>query len=114
MRRSISLAAAVLLLGLAACTSSDPVSPFDGGVVEDLPVALASSQPASCWGQASAVFAQLGEMGPHSSQQPNPRLGLRNLARALFEAGVIPDDTMAALGAFVADALGLSLEACGG
>lgn len=66
----------------------------------------------ACWGQASAVFAQLGEMGTHSSEQPNPRLGLRNLARALYEQGVIEDDTMQALGVFVVDELGLSIDAC--
>ena len=67
---------------------------------------------AACWGQASAVFAQTGEMGKHSSNQENPRLGLRNLARALYEAGVIPDDTMQSLGVFVANELGLSIDAC--
>ena len=67
---------------------------------------------AACWGQASAVFAQTGTMGQHASQQPSPRLGLRNLARALFEAGTIPDDSMAALGQFVTDALGLEVDAC--
>lgn len=72
----------------------------------------AAETNAACWGQASAVFAQLGEMGAHSSSQANPRIGLRNLARLLFELGVIADDSMAALGAFVADELGLSIEAC--
>jgi hypothetical protein len=66
----------------------------------------------ACWGQATAVFAQTGEMGEHASQQPTPRLGLRNLARALYDAGVIGDDTMQALGAFVANELGLSIDAC--
>ena len=66
----------------------------------------------ACWGQATAVFAQTGEMGKHASQQPTPRMGLRNLARALADAGVIPDDSMSTLGAFVADALGLSIDAC--
>ncbi|MGD2026760.1 MAG: hypothetical protein PVI99_03010 [Anaerolineales bacterium] len=66
----------------------------------------------ACWGQASAVFAQMGEMGEHSSEQPTPRDGLRNLARYLFNEGIILDDSMAALGAFVADALGLSIDAC--
>lgn len=68
--------------------------------------------PESCWGQATKVFAQTGEMGEHASQQVNPRLGLRNLARALYDAGVIPDDSMEALGAFVATELGLSIDAC--
>ena len=71
-----------------------------------------ANQGNSCWGQASAVFAQMGLMGEHSSQQPNPRLGLRNLARALADLGVIPDDSMASLGAFVAAELGLEIEAC--
>ena len=71
-----------------------------------------TSQDNACWGQASAVFAQTGEMGKHASQQPTPRLGLRNLARALYEAGVIPDDSIQSLGVFVADALGYSVEAC--
>jgi len=66
----------------------------------------------ACWGQASKVFAQTGAMGEHSSQQPSPRLGLRNLARALFEAGVIPDDSMYSLGVFVSYELGLSIDAC--
>lgn len=66
----------------------------------------------ACWGQASKVFAQTGAMGEHSSQQPSPRLGLRNLARALYEAGVIPDDSMYSLGVFVSYELGLSIDAC--
>ena len=66
----------------------------------------------ACWGQATKVFAKTGAMGEHASQQPTPRLGLRNLARALDDAGVIPDDSMQSLGAFVADALGDSIEAC--
>jgi len=54
----------------------------------------------------------MGEMGEHASQQPTPRVGLRNLARLLFEQGVITEDTMQALGQFVAGELGLSIEAC--
>jgi len=67
----------------------------------------------ACWGQATAIFAQTGEMGQHASQEPTPRLGLRNLARALADAGVIPDDSMESLGEFVAAELGLTLPACG-
>lgn len=66
----------------------------------------------ACWGQATAVFAQTGVMGEHASDQPTPRLGLANLARALYDDGVIDAPTMQALGAFVADALGLSIDAC--
>jgi hypothetical protein len=54
----------------------------------------------------------MGEMGEHASQEPTPRLGLGNLARALYDAGVIADDSMQALGAFVAAELGLSIDAC--
>lgn len=67
---------------------------------------------ASCCGQGSAVFAQTGAMGKHSSSFANPRLGIRNLARAPADAGLIPDDTMALLGAYVADELGLSIDTC--
>lgn len=71
-----------------------------------------------CWGQATAVFAQTGEMGKHASQESTPRLGLRNLARALYEADVIADDSMGTLGQFVATSLvdengdPLTIEAC--
>jgi hypothetical protein len=66
----------------------------------------------ACWGQASKVFAQMGAMGEHSSSFDTPRLGLRNLARALYDQGVIESDTMQALGQFVASELGLDIEAC--
>ena len=72
----------------------------------------AVNQNAACWGQASAVFAQMGMMGQHSSAQASPRLGLRGLARQLAELGIIPDDSMASLGAFVANELGLEIDAC--
>lgn len=74
--------------------------------------AQGTGNPNACWGQATKVFAQTGEMGEHSSQQPTPRLGLRNLARALYAQGVIPDDTLQALGEFVVAELGLSVDAC--
>lgn len=77
-----------------------------------IPVLAGTNQENACWGQATAVFAQLGEMGEHAASQPTPRLGLRNLARALADAGVIADDSMASLGQFVADTLGLTVEAC--
>lgn len=73
---------------------------------------IAAANERACWGQASAVFAQMGEMGEHASQFPTPRLGLRNLARALYDAGAIENDTMQALGQFVAEALDLEIAAC--
>lgn len=72
----------------------------------------AQSNEQACWGQATKEFAQMGVMGEHASEFPTPRLGLRNLARALYADGVIENDSMQALGSFVADALGLSIEAC--
>lgn len=74
--------------------------------------AFAAPDEQACWGQASKVFAQMGEMGEHSSQQENPRAGLRNLARLLYDAGAIPDDSMQSLGRFVVTDLGLSIDAC--
>jgi hypothetical protein len=66
----------------------------------------------ACWGQATKVFAATGQLGQHASSEPTPRLGLANLARALFDQRVIPAPTLQALGAFVAAQLGLSIDAC--
>lgn len=77
-----------------------------------LAVANEPNQPQACWGQATKVFARTGVMGEHASQEPTPRLGLRNLARALYEAGILPDDSMYSLGVFVSSELGLSIDAC--
>jgi hypothetical protein len=74
--------------------------------------ASAAPNPQACWGQATAVFAATGELGQHASSEPTPRLGLANLARALYAQGTIPAPTMQALGAFVAAQLGLSIDAC--
>jgi hypothetical protein len=89
------------------------------GVVTGAPAASAAALTASaapndqaCWGQATAVFAATGQLGQHASSEPTPREGLANLARALFDQGVIPAPTMQALGAFVAAQLGLSIDAC--
>jgi len=75
--------------------------------------AAAGPNSQSCWGQASAVFAQMGYMGEHSSSQATPRAGLANLARYLYnEEGAIAAPTLHALGAYVASELGLSISAC--
>lgn len=96
MRKLIVLLAVALLLSVVFASA----------------VAQAGPSDKACWGQATKVFARTGQMGEHASQQANPRLGLRNLARALYDAGVIPDDSMQSLGVFVADELGLSIDAC--
>jgi hypothetical protein len=77
-----------------------------------LTASAAAPNDHACWGQATKVFAATGELGQHASSEPTPRLGLANLARALFAEGVIPAPTMQALGAFVTAQLGLSIDAC--
>ena len=94
-KKATSIVALVCVAAMPLVVSADPESPQQ-----------------ACWGQATKVFAQTGAMGEHASQQPSPRLGLRNLARALYEAGVIPDDSMYSLGVFVSYELGLSIDAC--
>lgn len=75
--------------------------------------ASAKAYTNACWGQATAVFAQLGEMGDHASQQPTPRLGLANLANALYDDEVIDAPTLQALAAFLVSIdPNLTVEAC--
>jgi hypothetical protein len=77
-----------------------------------VPTTASAAEP-DCWGQLSAAFAQTGAMGEHSSQQPNPRLGLPNLARALYENGVIGAPTLTALGAYLnSEVPELNVDAC--
>lgn len=107
MRRFLLLSSVVAGAGLfTGC--ADPLQPAASPAFE----AEYAAAEEACWGQATRVFAQMGEMGSHASSEPTPRLGLANLARALYDAGVISEPTMAALGAFVADALGLTIDAC--
>ena len=77
------------------------------------PQAQASPPWESCWGQASAVFAQMGYMGEHASQQEEPRDGLYNLAFYLYDAGVLSEPSLAALGAYLVSIdPRLTVEAC--
>ena len=80
--------------------------------VAPLAASAATPNDQACWGQATKVFAATGQLGQHASSEPTPREGLANLARALFDQGVIPAPTMQALGAFVSAQLGLSIDAC--
>ena len=98
--------------GLVDTGSNDALQTESVSAAADLGDAAAKGNSNACWGQATKVFAQMGDMGTHSSSQTTPRLGLRNLARYLFDQGVIADDTMEALGQFVASELGLSIDAC--
>jgi hypothetical protein len=94
------------LLLIGGCSADRIAAPSDPASLQ------AGPSEQACWGQASAVFARMGAMGEHSRSFDTPRLGLRNLARALYEAGVLEDDSMQALGAFVAAELGLEIAAC--
>ena len=61
------------------------------------------SVPANCWGVVTSQFARVDSgIGEHSSSQTNPRLGLGNVARALFEAGLIDDPHVSNLGSLLA------------
>lgn len=67
----------------------------------------------ACWGQATAVFAQMGKMGEHASQEETPRAGLGNLARQLYDDGLLADDTIQALAAWLVSIDdSLSVDAC--
>lgn len=112
-----TLIAGMLIATAAGCSDQGIVSPDD---TAELAAAQVPAQVSlvvqagdqACWGQATRVFAALGVMGEHASSYETPRLGLRNLARSLYEAGLLADDSMQALGAFVAAAEELSIDAC--
>lgn len=112
--RSLLFVALIAMVGLVGCAEENPIEgTHDQGTLSTNEVTLAmEANENACWGQATKVFARTGEMGEHSSQQATPRLGLRNLARALYDQGVIADDSMQALGQFVSAELGLSIDAC--
>ena len=84
------------------------------GVALSTEVQAAPTTPNShaCWGQATKVFAAMGDLGEHASQEATPRQGLRNLARELYEVGILFDDTLQELGAWVAGEMGLTIDAC--
>jgi hypothetical protein len=119
----VSVLALVLLVAGAGCMADAPTAP-DLDTTPEASVAMSLSpvgsnttaaseaSPRSCWGQATQVFARMGAMGQHASGFDTPRLGLRNLARALYEQGVLEDDSLQALAAFVARELGLEIDAC--
>jgi len=66
-----------------------------------------------CFGQATAAFAKMGEMGEHASQQANPRDGLANLARYLYDEEVLDAPTLQALAAWLVSIdPDLTVEAC--
>ena len=67
--------------------------------------ALADGRPTNpdCWGVVSARLASTEHtMGEHASNQTEPRLGLGNLARILYEAGVTSGPHVSDMGSFLA------------
>ena len=123
MRISLIVLAASTVFSVACSQSALPtaptsVSPATPSSSSSAPAATmtvqaqASRNQQACWGEATQVFAQLGDFGAHASQQATPRLGLRNVARALYEQGLLPDDSLQALGAFLSAALELSIDSC--
>lgn len=67
----------------------------------------------ACWGQATAAYAALGEMGEHASQQETPREGLANLAQRLYEEEGIGDGSLQGLAVFLVSIdPDLTVEAC--
>lgn len=74
----------------------------------------ASAYSQDCWGQATAAFARMGQMGSHASQQAEPRDGLAVLANYLYyEEGVLDAPTLQALGAYLVSIdPNLTVEAC--
>jgi hypothetical protein len=111
MARSFTCALALgTVAALAgACSSSSPVAPSSMGAEAGAQAVTTSN---ACWGQATQVFARTGVMGQHASQEDTPRAGLRNLARSLYQLGLLPDDSLQSLGAFVAVEYKLSIDAC--
>lgn len=77
------------------------------------PRAQANPPFESCWGQATKVFAMMGKMGEHASQQEEPRYGLYNLAVEFYKVGIIDEPSMAAFGAYLVSVdPELTVEAC--
>lgn len=120
--RAVALLFCVVSVLVAACSQpgsfsptspSASVSPVTTAVISGSRAgALGSRSDQACWGEATQALAQLGEMGYHASQQSNPRLGLRNVARLLYDLGLLADDSLQSLGAFLSSALGLNIDSC--
>ena len=67
--------------------------------------ALADGRPGNpeCWGRVTAQRASTThDLGEHSSGQSEPRLGLGNVAHALFELGLTSGPHVSDLGSFLA------------
>jgi hypothetical protein len=62
---------------------------------------------ANCWGQVTSQRAtSTQDIGEHSSQQTEPRVGLGNLAR------ILGFDSVGEMGAFLAEVDGIEATSC--
>ena len=70
----------------------------------------------NCWGVVTSQLAQssTGAVGDHSSSESTPRIGLANVALALFNEGVIGSPHISALAIFLAEIDGVPETQCGG
>jgi hypothetical protein len=67
----------------------------------------------NCWGTVTSQRAStFHDVGQHSSSQSSPRLGLGNVARALYDAGLTSGPHVSDLGSFLASVDGLDETSC--
>lgn len=77
--------------------------------------ALADGPPTNpnCWGVVSSQLASTEHsMGEHASSQGEPRLGLGNLARMLYELGITSGPHVSDMGSFLATVDGVEATQC--
>jgi hypothetical protein len=78
------------------------------------PVAAAAPANPNCWGVVTAQRATtLHDIGEHSSAQSEPRLGLGNVARLLFDLAVTAGPHVSDLGSGLATLDGIPETSCG-
>jgi len=67
----------------------------------------------NCWGTVTSQRAvALHDIGQHVSSQSEPRLGLGNVARLLFNLGLTSGSHVSDLGSFLASVDGLDATQC--
>ena len=77
--------------------------------------AAANGGPANpnCWGVVTSQRATTEhDIGQHASSQDEPRLGLANVARLLYELGLTDGPHVSDLGSFLAEMDGLDATHC--
>jgi hypothetical protein len=95
-RLTMALAAGLLIAGIIAG-----------------PAAAAGPDNNNCWSVVTSQRATTaGDIGTHASSQDSPRLGLGNVARVLFDLGLISGPTVWDLGSGLATLDGLDATSC--